>query len=273
MSSITLAVVPSSTPGDRRAALDAVCDALAKILEIRVRGAMPATYAELASELEKDRVQYAWMSPTLMVLTSEQVKLQPLLSAVRGDTMEYRSALFVDGKGPTRSIEALRHTTVAWVDRTSASGYLYPRIHLAAHGIDPRELFAKELFLGSHDAVVRAVLDGRADVGATYAEQPPPGQPIHRAGFCDVAPDHPMRVLEWTQPIPNDVIAGHGLMQKAEHRVFGNAVLTLAEREDGRKLLFNAFHTERFMTTPRNTLRPLHLLVSLARKNGLLNLL
>ena len=132
-------------------------------------------------------------------------------------------------------------------------------------------MFAKELVLGSHDAVVRAVIDGRADVGATYAEQPPPNEPIRRAGFCDVAPGHPIRVLEWTQPIPNDVIAGHGLIAKAEHRVFGNAVLTLAERPDGRRLLFNAFHTERFMTTPKNALRPLNLLVSLARKHGLFN--
>ena len=271
MPSITLGVVPSSTPGDRRAALDAVCAALGKLLDIRVIGTMPESYAELASELEKDRIQYAWMSPTLMVLTSEQIKLQPLLSAVRGEATEYCSALFVDGQGPARSIAGLRDKTVAWVDRTSASGYLYPRIHLAARGIDPAALFRKELFLRSHDEVVRAVLDGRADVGATYAEQPPPGQPILRAGFCDVAPDHPIRVLEWTQAIPNDLIAGHGLIPRAEHRVFGNAVLTLAEREDGRRLLFNAFHTERFMTTPNNALRPLLMLVALARKHGLLN--
>ena len=113
MPPITLAVVPSSTPGDRRAALDAVCAALAQILGVAVRGAMPSSYAELASELEKDRVQYAWMSPTLMVLTGEHIRLQPLLSAVRGDSTEYRSALFVNGAGPARSIE-VRCATRRW---------------------------------------------------------------------------------------------------------------------------------------------------------------
>ena len=269
MGSITLAVVPS-LPGDRRGALDAVCDALSRMLQAEVRGVLPASYAELASWFEKDRVQYAWMSPALMVLTAERIQLQPLLSAVRGDRTEYCSALFVDGKRPASSIAALRGKTIAWVDPTSASGYLVPRIHLAARGIDASTLFGQELFTGSHAAVVRAVLGGGADVGATYALQPEPGQPVARAGFCDVAPEHPVRVLEFTQTIPNDVICGHGLIARSEHRLFSNAVLTLAERDDGRQLLHAAFNADRFMTTPRNALKPLWGLVDLARKRGML---
>ena len=270
MGPITLAVVPSSIPGDRRVALDAVCAALSRLLGTQVHGAIPSTYAELASWLEKDRVQYAWMSPALMVLTSERIQLQPLLSAVRDDSVEYCSALFVDARSKLRSIEALRGTTVAWVDPTSASGYLLPRIHLAAAGVDPSRLFAKELFLGSHAAVVRAVFDGAAQVGATYAHQPEPGQPIRNAGFIDVAPTRPARVLVLTQPIPNDVIVGHGLIAKTEHRELSNAILTLAEREDGRRMLLAAFHSERFRTTPRNALKPLFQLVEDARQHGLL---
>jgi phosphonate transport system substrate-binding protein len=210
------------------------------------------------------------MPPALKVLTGEQIQLRPLLSAVRNDRTEYCAAMFVDARRPFRSIEDLRGKTVAWVDASSASGYLYPRIHLAARGIDPSGLFGEELFLGSHVDVVRAVFDGRAAVGATYGAPPPSGKPVTYAGFRDVAPELPARVLEWTQPIPNDVIAGHGLIAKAQHRVFGNAILTLAEREDGRRLLYNAFHSERFMTTPRNALKPLLTLLGQARENGLL---
>ena len=89
----------------------------------------------------------------------------------------------------------------------------------------PDDFFGEELFLRSHAEVVRAVLDGRADVGATYAQRPAPGQPIQRAGFLDVAPERSIRVLEWTRPIPNDVIVGHGLLSFAEHRAFGDAML------------------------------------------------
>jgi phosphonate transport system substrate-binding protein len=266
---ITFAVVPSTTPGNSPQALEALCREIGKLVGDEVRSTHPTTYAELASGLETDRVQYAWMSPALLVLTDENTRITPLLSAVRNSQVDYRAVLFVDAASPYYALEQLRGKTVAWVATTSAAGYLFPRVHLATRGVDPTTMFAHELFLNSHAGVVRAVADGRADVGATYAEPPTTG-PVRRAGFLDTAPDHPMRILEWTRAIPHDVIAGHGLIPKPEHRIFSNAILTLAERDDGRALLQAAFHADRFTTTPRNALRPLWEHVRLARKHGLL---
>ncbi|MGE5186040.1 MAG: phosphate/phosphite/phosphonate ABC transporter substrate-binding protein [Acidobacteriota bacterium] len=271
MPSITLAVVPSATPGDHRAALDELCGALSTQLGYRVRGMTPESYSELISQLERDRVQYAWMSPALVVLAAEKQRLEPLLSAVREDRTDYRSVLFVADEAPFQRIDDLHGKKVAWVDAASASGYLVPRLHLAAKGIAPARLFGDELFLRSHAEVVRAVYDGRADIGATYAHRPAQGRPIRRAGFIDVAPDRPARVLEWTQAIPSDVIAGHGLLSRTQHRAFAAAIGALAEREDGRALLYRAFHAERFTPTPRDALRPLWQMVRLARTHGLLH--
>jgi phosphate/phosphite/phosphonate ABC transporter binding protein len=271
LSPITLAVVPSATPGDSRAALAAVCTELGTLLGTEVRGDNPASYEALIAGMQKDQIQFAWMSPALCVLSERHLRLRPVLSAVRGDRVEYCSALFVHADSPYRAIDQLAGKTVAWVDSTSAAGYLVPRLHLASRGIDPAQFFGAELFLRSHAEVVRAVFDGRAQLGATYSELPRPGSPVDlRSGFRDVAPERKARVLEWTGAIPNDVIAGHGLLSRDEHRVFGNAILTLAERDDGRELLFKAFHTGKFMSTPRNALRPLWNLVELARMHGLL---
>ena len=270
MPSITLAVVPSATPGDSRAALAELCAALGGLLGLTVEAFHPESYSELTEALARDRVQYAWMSPAQVVMAGERFQLRPLLSAVRGERTDYCSALFVDAASPATSIAELRGATIAWVDQTSAAGYLYPRLELAARGIDPATHFGTELFVRSHAEVVRAVFEGRAQLGATYAERPPEGEPVRRAGFCDIAPDRAARVLEWTGPIPNDLIAGHGLLSKQDHRVFGNAILTLAEREAGRRLLYHAFHAERFVSTPRNILGPLRDQVRLARMHGLL---
>jgi hypothetical protein len=65
------------------------------------------------------------------------------------------------------------------------------------------------------------------------------------------------------------MIVGHGLMEKSEHREFSNAILTLSELENGRRLLYRAFHAERFQTTPRNALKPLEMLLQTARSHGL----
>jgi phosphate/phosphite/phosphonate ABC transporter binding protein len=271
MGAITLALVPSSTPGDSRFALDALCVALTKLLDAPVHGINSASYQDLASELEKDRVDYAWMSPTLMLLTNERIQLQPLLSAVRNGRTEYASALFVDAAKPWLALDDVIGKTVAWVDPTSAAGYLFPRMHMAARGYDPATFFGNELFLRSHGDVVRAVMSGTADVGATYGELPEPGEPTTHAGFLDVAPKHEMRVLEWSPGIPSDMIVGHGLIAKPEHRQFSNAILTLCESDKGRRLLRNAFGTESFMTTPKDTLRPLQALLARARRDGVIS--
>src|SRR5262245_6015534 len=122
MGEVTLAVVPSSTPGDARAALDALCASLAKLLGHPVKGINCASYSNLALELEKDRVDYAWMSPTLMILTNENIQLRPILSAIRDERMDYRACLFVDGDSSFRTVEDVRGKTVAWVDHSSAAG-------------------------------------------------------------------------------------------------------------------------------------------------------
>ncbi len=268
---LTLAVVPSATPGDTRAALEDLCGRLSKLLDTQVRGEHPDSYSELQSQLERDRVQYAWMPPALIVLGSEKLRLEPLLSSVREDRTEYRAVLFVDAASAFRTMRDLVGKKVAWVDPASASGYLVPRLHLAAKGIDPSRLFGEELFVKSHAEVVRAVFAGRAHIGATYAHRPPQGEPVKRAGFIDVMPEREARVLEWTQAIPSDVIAGHGLIPRAQHRVFSNAILTLAEQPDGRKALFQVFHADKFAVTPRDALRPLWQMVRLARQHGLLH--
>jgi phosphonate transport system substrate-binding protein len=270
MSAITLALVPSATPGDSRFALDALCVALTKLLDRPVDGINAASYQDLASELEKDRVDYAWMSPTLMMFTNERVQLRPLLSSVRNERTDYSAALFVDAARSWYSLDDVRGSTIAWVDPTSASGYLFPRMHMASRGHDPTTFFGKELFLRSHADVVRAVIEGRADVGATYGEMPELGEPVRRAGFIDVAPEHPIRVIEWTASIPNDMIVGRGLISKPEHRLFANAVLTLAETEKGKRLLRKAFAADTFTTTLRTSLQSVQDLVNLARRNGVL---
>jgi ABC-type phosphate/phosphonate transport system substrate-binding protein len=190
---------------------------------------------------------------------------------VREDRTEFRSVLFVDAAGPFRKLDDLVGKKIAWVDEASAAGYIVPRLHLAAKGIDPARLFGEELFLRSHHDVVHAVFDGRAHVGASYAYRPGPGEPLRRAAFLEFAADREARVLEWTQAIPSDVIVGHGLIPRAQHRLFAAAITKLAGQEAGRRLLYRAFATERFVPTPRDALRPLWGMVRLARKHGLLN--
>ena len=269
-SPITLGVVPSFSPDKARDALDDLTQHLTEAIGTPVTGLQAPSYGALVSELERDRVQFAWMPPALLVIAEERLELRPLVSAVRGDRTAYRSVLFVDDRARFQSIEELRGQTVAWVDPTSAAGYLYPRLHLLSRGIDPATHFGNELFARSHHEVVRAVFDGRAQVGATFAERPPFGAPIRRAGFLEVDAARSVRVLEWSGLIPNDLIVAHGLLPVRQQQSFAQALLQLGASPLGKSLLRAVFQADKLMLASNKDLRPLRQLVAVAREQGLL---
>ena len=100
-SPIIFAVVPSvSGAAESREALDHLSASISDKMGCAVAGHLAASYGEVVTELERERVQFAWMSPLLSVLAEERLRLRPLLSSVRDDRSEYCGVLFVDDSNP-----------------------------------------------------------------------------------------------------------------------------------------------------------------------------
>ena len=66
----------------------------------------------------------------------------------------------------------MRGKTVAFVDPASSSGYIYPMVLLIQRGLvrnrDPKTFFREVMFAGSHDASMRALLNGHVDAIASF---------------------------------------------------------------------------------------------------------
>lgn len=163
------------------------------------------SYAQILDRIASGSGHFAWLPPVLVVEALDRIRVALLASAVRSSGSRYHGALFVPGDHPARTIDALAGRRVAWVDPRSASGHLFPRLALADRGL-PRTFFGEEAFLGSHRAVVAAVRDGEADLGATYVHFPedqhrvPVGSGWHDIGF------ERMRALLVSDPIPADAV-------------------------------------------------------------------
>jgi ABC-type phosphate/phosphonate transport system substrate-binding protein len=166
----------------------------------------------LAQKVGTGEVNLFWMSPTLFV-TSRRVAEAgsvPLACPIRAGSSLFHSVLFVAEDSPIQGIRDLGGKRVAWVGPASAAGYVFPRIHLAARGMNPLRMFREEVFCQTHGAVVTRVLSGQADVGATFAHIDAMGVVV-RAGFTLIPADKLPRILEIAGPIPSDVIAAANL--------------------------------------------------------------
>jgi phosphonate transport system substrate-binding protein len=204
-SPISFAVVSGLPQAERY--LAAMCDALGRALSRTVSPRVLPTYAALAAEVEAGRAQLAWAPPLLASELEDRGLATIELCCTRGGQSGYHAALFTRHASPVEVLADLAGRHAAWVDEHSSAGYLLPRMKLAAEGLHPETLFGKETFLGTHARVARAVLEGEADVGATYLSlDPETGRPVS-AGWLDAgAGINGAFILLTAGPIPADAI-------------------------------------------------------------------
>ena len=188
--------------GPTQGRLGSLCEALSLALEFPVVPHAVENYTDLLAGLHWGEIHCAWLPPMIAVRAIARGSAVPLAAPVRSGSAWYWSALFSRGDSRIRELEQVPGARAAWVDQMSSAGYLVIRASLGAAGLEPAASFASEQFLGTHDAVVAAVRDGRADVGATVAHFDDAGR-IRNAGWGKL----PVNVIKCAGPIPSDILA------------------------------------------------------------------
>ena len=170
---------------------------------------------------------------------------------------------------PWKSVEEVHAARAAWVDRSSAAGYVFPRLLLAAHGVDPATAFQQESFVQSHAEVVRHVVNGLADVGATFASLSPAGK-VLRGGWTepDGSNPKPVHVLATFGPIPNDAMAVSTALAPDLRAALTRAALNTGATPTLRAALRHLFGADALAPVAEETYAELRALVTRALKSG-----
>jgi len=164
---LRLGLSPYARPDETRRDLAPLIGYLSQALGVRVELVIPASYGQLVADVCAGRVDIAMLSPLAYVQARQQNPgLQIAARAITQGSPEYSAYLVVRMDDIAQRLADLRGRRIAWVDPISASGYLYPRRVLIQAGIDPRRDLQSERFFGTHDAALRAVIEGEADVAA-----------------------------------------------------------------------------------------------------------
>lgn len=228
------------------------------------------SYEDLARGMATGEVDFAWLPPLAFIALERKSKVIALVSAQRGGDTAFYSAIIVARTSEFKEPEDLAGARAAWVDRYSASGYVVPRVGLAAVGVDPRVAFAEERFYHSHEAVVRAVAAGRADFGATYAAVDEAGD-LTRGAWIDVkGADEAIRVLVRFGAIPGDVIAARTDLPAEQREILTRALLAISHSEEHAPLLEETFGIDEFRRWVSAGYDALRRLAEDASKRGLL---
>jgi phosphonate transport system substrate-binding protein len=167
-----------------------------------------ATYDELEQAMTAGSIGLAWLPPLVFARLDERAVASAVATVVRPGEAFWSVLLTSAGSGiGALEVEQLRGRRIAWVDPLSASGHVVARLGLVARGIDPRATFCSESFAGSHAEALRAALDGRADVAATFARCDGDGRVVHGPWVEAGVDAADVRVLGLLGEVPPDLIA------------------------------------------------------------------
>lgn len=250
--------IASTDPGPRRALLEGFCAALSAATQLKVTGVGVSHYNRLLEAIEQGEVDIAWLPPILAIQATARGQVSPIALPVRRGLSCYSTALFTREGSSVHSPRDLVGATAAWVDEKSAAGYLIIRAHLRSIGIDLERAFGSDQFLGSHEAVTRAVIQGDADVGATYAYLDPKSMSLGgsvtplQAGWDRAK----VRVIAYAGPIPSDVIAVSARVPAAVKEQVQRA-LVYSQHAGFRQAAGALFGAEGFIASLPEHLRPL----------------
>jgi phosphonate transport system substrate-binding protein len=222
---------------------------LGESLAMEVNVFEAASYSDLAMAIVSGFVDLAWLPPIPFIRLQQRRAVIPLVAHQRDGQTHFHSAVIVRTDSPLVTVADLRGARPAWVDTDSASGYVMPRVGLAESGLDPRTAFAPQRFCGSHEAVVRAVVAGRSDFGATYFGVDELGN-VSRGPWLDVTDEKgrpaEVRVLARFGTIPGDTTAARvGLPAPLRDRVSA-ALQALPRGRENRTLLRRLFGVDEF---------------------------
>lgn len=217
---------------EAEAKLARVCSALGEALATEVVPCVLPTFEALREEIVTGRIELAWCPPISAVQLELDGKVTMAVGVFREGGSSYSSAIFVAASSDYTRIEELRGARIAWVDRESAAGYLLPRLRLASLGFGD-DAFVSQTFEGAHEAVVRAVMEGRADVGATHVSFAPIRGHIESAGWLSAGyAMHDVRILATAGPIPPDVIAMSSAVPASMHDPIVEALVSLGRSDE-----------------------------------------
>ena len=220
--------IPFNNPTAMLEAHQPVFDSLAKALKYdRVCMVTAPDYHGVLDLLLKKQIDVAWFGTVAYIRARlANAPIEPLVCPIRKHKHSYKGAIICRKDKPYKSVKDLKGKRVAFVEPSSASGYLFPKALLKRAGLRvPGDIISREHgevdFLGKHDTVVVAVYTGQYDAGAVYDGS------IENVFQNDKEKQKELQVLALTEPIYNEPIVVLSSLSKKKKEAIKRAFLSL----------------------------------------------
>ncbi len=235
---IIMSFVPSGDTQDIIASGDTLATMLTEMTGLTVTSNVGTDFSSVREAMCAGQAQIGWLNTFNYVLANEQCGVDAALATSRFGASTYAGQIIVRADSGIETLADLNGKVMCWVDPASTSGYIIPRIMLAAEGIDPDTAFSQTIEAGSHNNVVTQVYNGDCDAGATFADA--------RTGIEEEFPDvlEQVVVLATTSDIPNDSVSFVQDFPEEMRTEIVAALLEISASPEGQEALNTLYNIE-----------------------------
>ena len=195
-------------------------------------------YSSMIEAMRFNRIEVAYFGPLSYVLAkSKAPAIEAFAVGVSKGSPTYRSVIIAQANGPLKSTLDIKGKTMGFGDNASTSSHLIPRAYLAREGLIAEKDYTA-VYLGTHDAVARAVQAGQVQAGGLSQEI---FTALVAKGTIDGAK---LTVLAESAPIPNYPMVMQGSLDPALKDAIKASFLDLKD-----PAILKTFRAEGFVAT------------------------
>jgi phosphonate transport system substrate-binding protein len=224
-----------------------IVDILQKGLGMEVQPFVATDYTGVIEALRVNKLDVAFLTPASYVLAKNEANVRVALKSERKGSPYYHAAIITRVGSGIETLEDLRGKTFAFGDPLSTSANVFPRKMLKERGIDPVRDFKQILYSGGHDATVLAVLNGKVDAGATYANSPDSNDTAWMRYLKNPDDVKKIQAIAFSEPIPADNLVINANLDAEIAKKVELTFLELSRDPNGKKMLRDLYQIDGFV--------------------------
>ncbi len=137
---------------------------LAQALDKDIELIVTTDYSSMIEAMRHGRIDLGYFGPLSYVLAKQKSEIEAFAAISKDGSTTYQAVLIGNASAGVDSFEDVAGKEVVYGDVASTSSHLIPKSMLAEQGLLADGDY-REHFVGAHDAVAMAVMNGRAQAG------------------------------------------------------------------------------------------------------------